>query len=230
MNSLSGRSLTWAAALLLLVPAAARADFYSNWSFSWNFNAIPPNAAGFVPADSGAAPSGTATGGAQFAAQSGATGSSTIPVALVSTTSSATTTPDSFQGTAFSFGVTITDNANNASGTLTFDGVLNGKLTTTSSTAFATFALDPNSPASLTLNGHTYTVMINGELGQGSGLPAPGGQKLLDATVNVNPAGGPPPPVQSVPEPSAFALAGVAVAALGLAGWWRRRGVAPQAS
>jgi hypothetical protein len=29
--------------------------------------------------------------------------------------------------------------------------------------------------------------------------------------------------VQTVPEPSAFALAGVAFAALGLAGWWRRQ-------
>jgi hypothetical protein len=252
MKWLSCRPLAWTAALLLLAPAASRADFNTNWSFSWNFNPIPPNAAGFIPADTGAATQGTATGGAQFAAASGTTGASTIPVATVTTTSSATTLPDSFQGTAFSFGLTITDNATNASGTLTFDGALHGNLSSTSSSAFATFSLDPSSPSSLVLNGHTYQVSINGELGQGSGLPAPNaGTKLLDATVTID-AGPPPNPggggsgggnggggtgggggpgggngspggVQSAPEPSAFALAGIALAALGLAGWWQRQ-------
>jgi hypothetical protein len=250
MKWLSGRSLVWTGALLLLAPGASRADFFSNWSFAWNFTPISPNPAGFVPADTGVATQGTATGGATFAAQSGTSGGSTIPIATVTTTSSATTTPDSFQGTPFTFGVKITDNASNASGTLTFDGVLHGNLTSTSSSAFATFSLDPSSSSSLVLNGHTYQVAINGELGQGSFLPAPNaGTKLLDATVTIDPGtttgggggngggggggvgnggggnsggGGPVgPPVHSAPEPSAFALAGIAIAALGLAGWWR---------
>ena len=101
------------------------------------------------------APGGSATGGAQFAAASGATGAGSIPVATMSTTSSATATPDSFQGTPFTFGVRITDNATNASGTLTFDGALKGDLTSTSSSALAAFSPDPGSPASLVLSGHT---------------------------------------------------------------------------
>jgi hypothetical protein len=241
MKLQSGRSLPWVAALLLLAPAAARADFYSNWSFSWSFNPIPPNGAGFVPADAGMAPGGTATGGAQFAATSGTAGAGTIPVATVSTTSAATTTPDSFQGTAFTFGVTITDNATNASGTLTFDGVLNGQLTGTSSSAVATFSLDPSSPSSLTLSGHTYQAQVDPSLALGAPNQLP---RLLNATVTVGPAAPPPPPppppsgggdgggngggsggpqVASVPEPSASALAGVAVASLGLARWRRRQ-------
>jgi hypothetical protein len=94
-------------------------------------------------------------------------------------------------------------------------------------------------------------VSVNPELA----LPAPGGAPaLLGASVSVSPAAVPPgvipplvrpivtpkvvgggpvgPPVLSAPEPPAFALAGVAVAALALAGWrHRRRGrVAPQAA
>ena len=189
------------------------------------------------------APGGSATGGAQFAAASGASGASSIPVATVSTTSSATTIPDSFQGTPFAFGVRITDNATNASGTLTFDGALNGSLTATSSSAVAAFSPDPGGPASLALSGHTYRVSVNPELAR----PAPGAPpKLLGASISVGPAAVPAlvipplvppivpptiPPVLSVPEPPAVALAGVAVAALGLAGWrHRQRGrVAPQA-
>jgi hypothetical protein len=231
----------------LLAPGASRADFYSNWSFSWSFNPIPPNAAGFVPADAGVAAGGQATGGAQFAATSGSTGASTIPVATVSTASAATTVPDSFQGTQFSFGVTITDNATNASGTLTFDGVLNGQLTATSSSAVAAFSPDPSSPSSLSLSGHTYQVAVDPSLALGAPNQPP---KLLNATVTVD-AGTPPPPpppppsnggggsggngggggppVQSVPEPSGLALAGIAAAALALAR--RRRGrAAPQAA
>ena len=75
MKWLSGRSLPWAAALLLLAPAGARADFYSDWSFSWSFNPVPPNPAGFIPADAGVAPGGSATGGAQFAATNGSASS-----------------------------------------------------------------------------------------------------------------------------------------------------------
>ena len=48
MNRSSVRS-AWLAALLLLAPAAARADFYSNWSFTWSFNPVPPNAPGLPP-------------------------------------------------------------------------------------------------------------------------------------------------------------------------------------
>jgi hypothetical protein len=247
MKMLPRRPLSIIGALLLFAPAPVRADLYTNWSFSWDFNPVPPNAAGFVPADTGAATQGTATGGAQFAAKTGTAGGSTIPVASVSTTSSATTTPDSFQGTPVSFGVTITDNATNASGTLTFDGAVKGNLTATSSSAVATFSPDPGGPASLVLSGHTYKVSVNPELA----LPAPGAPPaLLGASVSVGPATVPPvvippvvippagtgggpvgPPVQSVPEPSAFALAGVA-AALGLAGWLHRRRVraAPQAA
>jgi hypothetical protein len=236
MKMLPRRPLSIIGALLLLAPVQARADFYSNWSFSWNFSPDPPNAAGFVPADAGVATGGTATGGAQFAASSGASGASTIPVAIVSTTSAATTTPDSFQGTPFTFGVRITDNATNASGTLTFDGALKGSLTSTSSTAVGTFSPDPGGPASLVLSGRTYKVSVNPELA----LPAPGGAPaLLGASVSVGPAAVPSivipplvppivppttiPPVLSVPEPSAFGLASVAIAALGLAGWRHRQ-------
>ncbi|HZY84719.1 MAG TPA: PEP-CTERM sorting domain-containing protein [Gemmataceae bacterium] len=230
MQSLLWRSPGLVCALLLLTPGASRADFYSNWSFSWNFNPVPPNAAGFIPADAGVAPGGSATGGAQFAATSGASGGPVIPVATVSTTSAATTTPDSFQGTPFAFGVTITDNASNASGTLTFDGALHGGLTATSSSAVATFSLDPASPSSLVLSGHTYQVAVDPSLALGAPNQLP---KLLNATVavdasNTGGGGGTPPPVQTVPEPSSFALAGIA-AAFALAGRRRVRAARPAA-
>jgi hypothetical protein len=137
--------------------------------------------------------------------------------------------------------VTITDNATHASGTLTFEVALKGNLTATSSSAVAAFSPDPGGPASLVLGGHTYQVSVN----PGLALPAPGAPPaLLGASVSVGPAAVPPvvipavvgggpvgPVVQSVPEPPAFALAGVAAAALGLAGWRHRRGrVAPQAA
>src|SRR5579872_239342 len=105
MKLLSGRSLAWTGALLLLLSAGpARADFYSNWSFSWAFDPVNNNAAGLVPANSTGA-----TGGATFAAQTGTTGGSTIPVAIVTTTSSAPAgTPDTFTNVAYNFTVTVT--------------------------------------------------------------------------------------------------------------------------
>jgi hypothetical protein len=233
MKLLSGRALACVAALLLLAPGATRADFYSNWSFSWNFNPVGTNG---IP---GAIPATTGTGSALFAGQSGTNGDSTIPVATVQTNSSAggTVPADSFHNAAFAFGVTITDNATNASGTLTFDGVLNGQLTGTSSNVVGTFSLDPSSPSSLSLSGRTYQVTVDPSLALGAPNQLP---KLLNATVTVDPGTPPPPPpgggggggppVQSVPEPSAFALAGVAVAALGLAGLRHRRRGAPQAA
>src|SRR5205085_6419824 len=149
-----------------------RADFYSNWSFSWNVDPIS------APANAGG-PGGVPTGSAAFAATSGANGDTTIPVAFVSTTSTTTTNPDSFSNVPVTLGLTITDNATNASGTLTFAGLLNGQLTPTTSTVVGTFSLDPSSPTSLTLSGHTYQVTVDSSLA----LPAPGGQKLLNATV-----------------------------------------------
>lgn len=226
MKLLSGRSLTWVAALLLLAPGAARADFYSNWSFSWSFNPVGMNLPGFVPANSTAA-----TGGAQFLPQSGTNGDTTIPVATVQTNSSAggTVPPDSFNNVAFTFGLTITDNANpSATGTLTFDGVLNGQLTGTTSNVTGAFSLDPSSPTSLSFGGHTYKVTVDPSLA----LPAPNQlPKLFNASVTIDATssggGGGGPPVQSVPEPSAFALA---VAAIALSLTRRRRRASPQAA
>jgi PEP-CTERM motif len=231
MKRLSGRSLACRRRAAAACPGATRADFYSNWSFSWNFNPVGTALPGFVPANSPAA-----TGGAQFAAQSGTNGDGTIPVATVTTTSSAggTVPPDSFKKVPFTFGVTITDNATKATGTLTFDGVVNGnRLTRTSSDVSAHFSLDPGSPTSLALSGHTYRVKVRPDLA----LPAPKAlPKLLDAAVTVGPAGtgggnngngngkggGGGGTAQSAPEPSAFALAGIAAATFALA---RRRRV-----
>ncbi len=236
MKWLLRRPLLWVGALLLLPPGASRADFYTNWSFAWHFNPVGTNG---VP---GAVPATTGTGSALFAAESDKSGGASVPVALVSTSSSATTVPDTFQHAPFTFAVKIIDNATHASGTLTFDGHLNGALTATKSAVVGTFSADPGSPSSLSLGGHTFRVSIAPQML----LPAPGAlPKLLNATVLVDAAVPPPPtpsptpqphpnsggggvvipPFQSAPEPSSFALAGIAAAVFGLAR--RRRSPSP---
>jgi hypothetical protein len=215
MQSLSGRSLVWIGALLLLAPGAVRADFYTNWSYSWSFDPIGKNAPGHVPATSG-------TGAALFAAQSGNSGAPTIPVALVSTTSSATTTPDSFQNAIFTFNLTITDNATHASGTFSIAGSLTGDLGDHTSGVVATFDIYPRPASDMPIGDYGYFVYLPDRF---MTLPAPGeAPKLLNATVLVEPndpsAGGSGPPLQNAPEPSGFALAGVAAITFALA---RRR-------
>src|SRR4051794_31125821 len=125
--------------LLLLLPSgAARADLITPWNYAWSRDPLS------VASD------GTGTGGISLtlAVQAPGThpvGDSDIGVVSLSTFSSAPAgTVDHFTNSPYSLSVHLTDLNSGQAGDLTFNGVFNGTLSTTSA-SIQTSYLDPTS-------------------------------------------------------------------------------------
>lgn len=209
---------------VVLTPARAESI---GFSYSWTvlpspvFTGTNPDSGNGLSTGSivvAVVPSGTAT------AELNALMPAFIPAATLSTSSSATGTPDSFS-TPFQVQLQLTDEASGQMSTMNFAGTLAGELTATSSTLISTFST-PHSQGA-TLGGYLYTVMIDPVL---ASLPVPGSQTpaLLNARVMVTSLGDTDPetesPIHETPEPGTLLLGAAAVGGLMLRRALRRRG------
>lgn len=210
MKGQFGRRLGILVAVVLVGASPARAD----WTFSWSLAPQQPYNSG--------------TGSVAFALDPGGAGGPVIPAATITTSSAA----DGFKVPADSYNVqysltlTITDTAANLKGTATFLGALKGTLTATASTLVNTFSGTPSNPLTQTvpIGTHDFVVTIDPTSTQIQPPNHNDSPILLDALVQVGDHQ--PPPVQNVPEPSAYVLCAGALAVLALAAQRLRRRVA----
>jgi hypothetical protein len=204
---------------LLACGLEARADFI-NWSFDWTHSPA------VVAADNGG------TGGVSLTNHQGGMGSgnSDIVATQITTFSAATVnTPDHFTNSPYSLILDLTDTASHQSSMLTFKGVFNGTLSTTSANIKNTF-LSPLTQH-LDLGGHLYTVTIGPYAAPGipdatqSGSISAHLSVQPDSSTGGGPGVGPPPPTHGAPEPSTLVLFCLGLGGMGAAGWrkWRRR-------
>jgi hypothetical protein len=204
------RLLPLLTAVVLLGAGQVRAEMIG---FSYSWTAQPS----VIPGGTGSVALAAAVPGTS-SAELGSSTPTFIPGATLTTTSSATTTPDSFSS-PFNLKVHLTDTASNLSGDLTYSGTLAGKLTSTTSQLNATFS----SPFTqmLTLGTHVYTVTIDPSL---VNLPTPGATSpaSIDAKVTVASAGPVGPPTHQTPEPASLVLGATAVLGLFARRAWRR--------
>jgi hypothetical protein len=219
MKCLSARLLTVLTALLAVTASHARAD-YLNWSYT-SSPSVPGVSVG----------TGTSSASVALTDYTNQPGALSIPVVAYFTATNSST-PVNFSGSTYSLALTITDNTTHDHGTLTFSGTISGGLSASHSTLANTFSA--SSPASLTLDGHTYTVSI-----PTTNLLSPQtSQANIFATVSVQDVTNNPPPVNNpppgggthgTPEPASLVLAGLGFSLLGTGRWWssrasRRRG------
>jgi hypothetical protein len=212
------RLLPMLTVVVLLGAGQARADSV-DFSYAWTVQ--PQNV---FPSGTGSVALSVATDPVSASAQLGSSTPTLLAGATVTSSSSATGAPDSFNA-SFSMTLHLTDSASNQSADLSFSGTLAGQLTSTTSTLTTT--LDSPFSKSLSLGDHTYTLTIVPTL---LNVPAPGktGPDGNPAAINGNltvanriPVD--PPPHQT-PEPTSLVLGATAV--LGLAArrlWLRRR-------
>ena len=145
-------------------------------------------------------------------------GTSTLIATNISTWASNTTNvktnPAIFNNAAFNLTLTITDFGSNKTGTMSFSGRFDGKLSQGSALIYET----PTSPTTLTqtIGSHIYTVTIGPYVPPGN--PTSGTVGSLGALATIK--------VSSVPEPSAVVLAGLGVFLVGGVWWHRRRALA----
>jgi hypothetical protein len=193
-------------ALLLLPAGMARAELI-NWSFSW----APSTQTLHADAPGAGTVSLASYGGTINSHPGNLVG---LAGAYVTYSSQATdAAPDHFSNAPFGLTLTLTDNATHQTGTLTYTGFFSGDLSATSSGLGVTLG-SPSAPG-LTLGGHFYAVALGPYIAPpypSTGLPG-----ILVANVTVS-------DVKTVPEPATLALAGLALPALGLAAWRKRRG------
>jgi hypothetical protein len=203
MKHLFVRLLLVPAVLVILGNGAARAE-QIDFSYQWSLQPVHGVLPG-LPGSTGSVTLSTAQPGTGMATLGDPNGT-TIPGATVTTTSSASVPPDSFQAN-FSMTVKLTDSASHQSGNATFNGTVSGTLTATTASLTGTF----HNPLTetLKLGGHLYSITIDETF-----RPQPPGARALvkisaDVTVTnvVKPA--------STPEPSSLVLGATAV--LGLA-------------
>jgi PEP-CTERM motif len=142
-------------------------------------------------------------------------GSSRILLAnLQATSSAAADSPDRFKQHPFSLTVGILDQVSNRSGLVTFQGTIDGTLSSQSANLTVDFGTKTRS---LHLGRHVYEIKIDQMVAPG--VPNPGyiypgaGYGAIGAKVTV----------RNNPEPGSLLLLGVGVPALGLV-YWRRRG------
>jgi hypothetical protein len=157
-------------------------------------------------------------------------GNSDIVATQITTFSAATVnTPDHFTNSPYSLILDLTDTASHQSGMVTFNGVFNGTLSTTSANIKNSF-LSPLTQH-LDLGGHLYTVTIGPYAAPG--IPDATQSGSISAHLSVQPdsstGGTPPPPTHGAPEPSTWVLATMGLAMLALVAW-RRFGRATRAA
>jgi hypothetical protein len=222
--------LNLAAALLTLLFLAgthASAGPMGPSAAQWTYNFEPKASA--VASDSGA-------GRVSFTDEptKAATGTSDVVATNLRVFSSADpSAPDTLNSSgAYQFKLVLTDKASGDTATLTFTGKLSGTFSATN--ANVTNAFTGNSTQDVVLGNFDYKVSFPTAVYAPPGPPGASNAGSISALVtvslaNVHGGGGGGGP-QTVPEPSAFDLAGFAVAALGLAGWRRRGRVAPLAA
>lgn len=214
MNHPSARFAALLVTVGFLGAGQVRAD-YTNWSYQWSMQPSSVISSG--------------TGSVTYAINSKSEpGASSIPVASVSSTSTATGTASDSYSAPYSLTMKITD-GNGQSGTLTYNGNLSGAVNAGQSSLMNTIS-NPNE--TLTLDGHTYNVDLQLQPSNGS-VGAPGtAASTISAVVTVDGSTTTTPPPStggsggttpaSAPEPSALVLAGMACSACGLGGWLRR--------
>jgi hypothetical protein len=208
MNS-SARLLASVIGVLALAAGHARAD-YMNWGYSTSAN--PPVVS-------------SGTGTIQLTGVSNGTSGASIPIlALQNASAGSAGSPDVYNA-SYTLSMTITDNANNDSRTLTLSGLLQGNLTANSSTV--TNTLTGNS---VTFGGHTYTVNVPSVTLTPPGQP----QQQVNATISVadtsggntggtgGNTGGTGGGVHGAPEPASLVLGALGFSFLGM-GCWRNR-------
>ena len=159
------------------------------------------------------------------ASSSGTLGVSTpIPLATLTTTSTASAgSPDSFNN-PFSLKLSLTDTASGNTGTLSFGGTISGTLTFDCSLLTGKF---DNPMQVLHLGTHDYAVTIDTP-NFGLQKPNSDGNTLIGAFVLVTNTsntggggGGNPGPTPDAPEPSSLVLGGMALAGLAARRWSR---------
>lgn len=187
-----------------LTSGQARAD-YLNWTYSTTTN--PP-----VVASGEKLPTGG--GAVQLTGYSSQAGGLSIPVIGYDTLTSVPINFDSH----YSMTMTITDGTTHHSGMLTFNAAIKGDLTPTASSLVNTF----DSPQSLTLDGHIYTVSI-----PRTNLAAPPSpQQDILASIHVSQATGHEgdggTDVRGVPEPDSLMLTGLGLSSVGVRYCWNR--------
>jgi hypothetical protein len=214
---------------LLLGASTARADFYSNWSYTLGLSTSPTFSS----------PSGNVS--VSFGVGSNSTGVSDIPVGNLSSNSS-TASLSSLTGDQVNSTYVLTIGVNDGSGAshnFQWQGVITGTADTTGdSTLNNTFTgQSTTTPGqfggplseSATLGTHVFTVTIDPTTSPPgtNAINAPNGATVLvDAGVSVSnvSTGGSTGGVSTTPEPSALVLAGCAVSLVGLRRW--RKGAA----
>ncbi|MGL4553674.1 MAG: PEP-CTERM sorting domain-containing protein [Gemmataceae bacterium] len=212
MNTLSARLLLMTA-LAAGLASPVRAESI-NFSYAWTVLPNPP----VFPSGTGTVTLTAAVPGTSSADLGSAT-PAYIPGAELTTSSSATSPPDSFDA-PFSLKLTITDTASGMHGDLMFSGTLAGTLTATSSTLTSTLNNPLTQP--LALGDYLYSVTIGPTM---VSIPSPGmPAALIDARVTVSGTDGGvvDPPLQDTPEPGTLLLGATAVAGLAARRWWKK--------
>ncbi len=195
------RVYTALAVALLLGCGGARADFV-NFSYAWSVMPAP------------VIPSGT--GNVTFSVESGASAAEVAggqPAFIPAATFQTSSLSDGGDEYNADFGLALRLKEGDKSGELTFKGTLAGTLTPSSSSV--TVAFHGPLTQTLRLGGHDYAVTV-GPTSVDVPSPADPFTARIDAAVRVTAAQSPPPP-HSTPEPSALVLAGLALAAVGVA-------------